>query len=485
MPLLISFFDRKLLFLFISIFFASHLFYYGLAFSWLEQQRIAELILGVFACGLWFFSRLNLSRFQSPPVFFPILLLIFVLGLLSSLYAMYPAWALKEWAKFVGLAALAWCIGRHFQVQAAQKALLILFVAVLALSTVGFFAFYAASFSTGTQQIDPYLMYMGFDNPRFYNQFQTVALPLVFALWLREQLAGGVLQAPELAPVGHGKFVQRLLSPRCLAVLLVLQWMIVWALAGRGVLLGLFGALLALALAGRVRVKSWFASYLRFAALGWGLYALMFKLTPMLLGHESAIATNLRFGLSGRELIWQKAWDMILAQPLLGAGPLHYAATRQFNSAHPHQMLLQFGAEWGVPATLLFALLCFWGVRRGLQVFRANQDPLDFGLLLSLTSSLLLAQFDGVFVMPYTETCLALVAGLAMARWGVGQWRIAPKQAYLGQAVWMLLLLLAMGVMGKILLWEAPSLHETSKHFYKTQVSGSPPRFWDQGWIPM
>lgn len=47
------------------------------------------------------------------------------------------------------------------------------------------------------------------------------------------------------------------------------------------------------------------------------------------------------------------------------------------------------------------------------------------------------------------------------------------------------LLLLAITIIGRILILDVPVLHETSMKFYKEHGIGSPPRFWDQGWIPM
>jgi len=45
--------------------------------------------------------------------------------------------------------------------------------------------------------------------------------------------------------------------------------------------------------------------------------------------------------------------------------------------------------------------------------------------------------------------------------------------------------MVAMAIIASILIMDVPLLHETSIRFYKEHNIGSPPRFWDQGWIPM
>src|SRR5690606_36380613 len=111
--------------------------------------------------------------------------------------------------------------------------------------------------------------------------------------------------------------------------------------------------------------------------------------------------------------------------PWLGVGPMHYSAVVNPISAHPHQVVLQWLAEWGVIATGLAIIIAGWGSIHGLKYLRRQQaEPIDAALWLSIIGALVLAQVDGVFVMPYTETWLAILIGLAMARWA--KLRVVP-----------------------------------------------------------
>jgi hypothetical protein len=175
---------------------------------------------------------------------------------------------------------------------------------------------------------------------------------------------------------------------------------------------------------------------------------------------------------------------MIKANPFLGVGPLHYSAVWNHIGAHPHQATLQFLAEWGIPATLLFLFSIITGMLRGASIIRNNTDVLDAALWMALLASLTLAQVDGVFAMPYTEGWLAVIAGLALARWRSPS-GAAAMNSPIRQGMFFVLLLLAITIIGRILILDVPVLHETSMKFYKEHGIGSPPRFWDQGWIPM
>lgn len=309
-------------------------------------------------------------------------------------------------------------------------------------------------------------MYPGFDNPRFYGQFQVLLIPILHGLSSQQGW--------------HKKlFNQKVIYPT-----LLLQWCIVWALAGRGVLLGLGMACVITLLATGGRYKTLLLQVLAFVLAGAALYFLLFFCIPEWAGLARDIPSGLRFGLSKREVLWQGAWEMIRTNPLLGVGPLHYSAVWNHIGAHPHQATLQFLAEWGIPATLLFLFSIMVGMLRGVSMVRNNTSVLDVSLWMALLAALTLAQVDGVFAMPYTEGWLAVIAGLARARWKspVGAVSMACS---IRRAIFSMLLLFATAIIARILIVDVPLLHEASMKFYEEHNIGSPPRFWDQGWIPM
>lgn len=449
----------------VIMFASTSLIYWPFTNSWLEQQRVAELILALFAC-----LSFALIGFRKPIRHVELIITaVFALGLVSSLLAEYPLWAMKEWAKCLGLYLLAYWVAKQFSHPAARHFLGAVVLTVAALLALQFLAFYTSAFVSGTYNINPDLLYPGFDNPRFYGQVMVMLLPLL--TWL-------VL------------YFSSVNKRRCLTlgiVISVVQWMILIALAGRGSWLGLFLAHMVLFfLAPRFRrLITWQCSM---ATGGLLLYGVMFHLIPWILS-ISAPLRELDFGLSRREVLWQGAWDMALAHPWLGVGPLHFSAVWNHIGAHPHQAFLQWAAEWGFVATLLAVGVAACGMWHGLSYLRNNINAgnLDAALWLALAAVLVLAQVDGVFVMPYTETWLAIIAGLAMARWQqppVGKVSVPLSCSLVAWGMRGLSIAAAL-VIVCVLLFDVPYLYDASNGFWAHHKIGSPPRFWDQGWIPM
>lgn len=62
---------------------------------------------------------------------------------------------------------------------------------------------------------------------------------------------------------------------------------------------------------------------------------------------------------SSRTVLWWRAWELVAAHPFLGVGPLHFAHDSAALNlpAHPHNWVMQIGAEWGLPALLVDGLL--------------------------------------------------------------------------------------------------------------------------------
>jgi O-antigen ligase len=325
-----------------------------------------------------------------------------------------------------------------------------------------FLVYYMTAFVSGMWMLDADLLFNGFSNPRFFGQFQVMLMPVMALLVerCRQQLRWALAALLTLA--------------------LVSQWCIAFTLGGRGLRLGLLVSHLALLLINR---KLWRILALQAAAalFGFLLFVLLFKLIPLWLGLDPALRDNLRTSLSGRERIWQWAWEMALANPWLGAGPMHYSATYNPIAAHPHQVVLQWLAEWGFAATLIALALGAWGLLHGARHLRqASANELDAGLWGAIVGALVLAQVDGVFVMPYTETWLALLIGLALARWS----RTAtPSRTHrLACAIIAIPVLL---VLGNVLIREVSILPQNIEAYMIEHHTGWTPRFWSQGWILM
>jgi len=136
--------EMLLLAFFLVVFSSTSLSYWLLDYSWLEQQRITQLLLVLFA------SLVVVSGYfrSSSPVISPsrALLLALVLGLVSALLSQYPDWALKEWAKYASSVALIFYLGHILRQASAQQLVLFMLLVTSIILAVQFYAFYLASF---------------------------------------------------------------------------------------------------------------------------------------------------------------------------------------------------------------------------------------------------------------------------------------------------------------------------------------------------
>lgn len=386
------------------------------------------------------------------------LLALLALGLLSSSQAANPWMALRELLNFAGLAALAAVLAsqRESALQLLPRAAA-LAVSAYALPVLGM-ALIGASQGL---PLGADLPLPGFANRRYFNHVQTVALPL--AVW-------GI--ASFRSPALRGLSVLGLLAS---AVLL-------WITMGRGSLLALGAAIAVLALLslrGRREARplalGFAACLLLAAALAALLQALAKPLTQAAgLWNEPAAlelgSDHSRFGL------WLRAWEMAVQSPCLGAGPMHYALGNPYKAAHPHSLPLQLLAEWGLPASLIFGLLLVWLLAALLRRLAAasGQEFQQGACLLAAWAAVIVDSFvSGLWVMPVSQTWLAMLMGLSWA------W-LSPTPS--GLRRWNLLPLL---LSGALLLHCLPELRQLPSHveLVKRQLSGevARPRFWFHG----
>lgn len=441
-------------------------------FSWHDQQRLYQLLLLIVSASTAFF----LHPSALPRYAVTLLCVVLGAGLLSVFSADFPLWAAKEWARYAGLVLLAISIAHCARQPWFFKVIVYLLAAAAFLNAFQFAGFYAMAFLTEIYMFNADILFTGFSNPRFLNQFQVLFMPLLAGLTLLHWTSGGRYR--------------RLISS-VLFITLLVHWCIALSLGSRGLWLGLAASHLALLL---FFPRFWrlLAIQLTAGILGFLLYELLFFVIPEWLGQEALLRSSLRFGLSKREVLWSAAWRMFLDNPWLGVGPMHFSATLNPVAAHPHQALLQWLAEWGVFATLAACCLAFLGMWHGLfRVRNPQAEPLDAALWLSIGGALAVAQVDGVFVMPNTETWLAIIIGLAVARWSAPvevATSMPPQTAaysHLVQFSYKVLAIAVIIVFGNVLLNEVPTLPEDSEAHMEKHRTGYFPRFWLQGWIPM
>ncbi|MGY2170082.1 O-antigen ligase family protein [Pseudomonas gingeri] len=437
-----------------------------------DWQRVVFVGLGVFSVIFFYFTR-GAGRFCSSSLCrlnITIFAMLFFVGLISSLNSHQPVWAFSEiavWCVFLLLVFLffffRWLIG-----EGADYIFLIFIFFLCALKVAQFLSSTLSAFLGDINPLDTDLLLDGFSNKRFYGQFQTFTLPLLtFPLLL-------------LSTQRSAKY--------WIFTLLGLWWLIAISGGTRGTWLGLGVASMILYLTGYAG-RYWIRWQLAAVLIAGLLYWLIFSVLTDYCGIQirSMASDRLTTSLSGRGPLWQQAWDMIRERPWLGFGPMHFADIHNPIAAHPHQAILQWASEWGVPSTLLVMWLVgrgLWATFRLIRERADSSDPVDLlrvCLFASLIGALTQSMVDGVIVMPYSQLWLSLVVGWLM---GIHAWKGEPAKpnAFIHWS-WMGISTAAVLFLVYVVIRDVPHLDERNR-LYQEQYGGHfQPRFWTQGVI--
>lgn len=249
-----------------------------------------------------------------------------------------------------------------------------------------------------------------FGNRRFLNHAQLVMVPLLFGLSLQ---LGQEMGARAI------RWGIRLVLSTHLALLI--------ASGGRAAMLGFV-------IAGSVGIGLLWArrgDVLRDAILvivgGLTIYGLLFTgLGPYEQFGGVTERTELAYSRpadvsNGRYDLWAAAARMVADKPLLGVGPMHFAYYSGRHSGSPHNVVLQFAAEWGVPATLILLGLALLGIKRWWIFIRKTAPESEryvrgVALKCAVVGTLVSSMFDGsLLIVPVAQVWLVLLLGLLVA----------------------------------------------------------------------
>lgn len=254
-----------------------------------------------------------------------------------------------------------------------------------------------------------------FSKPRFYNQFQSWAIPVVAAL-------------PILFP--------RKRSVRWLCLLtLALLWYVLLMTAGRGTLVALFCSFVfAMVFLPSIRAYliKWQSAGILAGALIYVVVLASFG-TPEIHNSEAGSTPDVSesryfaeslgrpmMHTSGRSWMWATALEDVKKYPLLGIGPYNYSCTRDHWFGHPHSFPVQFAAEWGLVAATAMVLVFAWlllSMTRALRNMEhgENDESLFPSLLLvSFLAAMVHACLSGILIMPASQVTGILVCGLLL-----------------------------------------------------------------------
>lgn len=439
-------------------------------FSYHDWQRVFQIAVAVCAVA-YGLSVPRAARCVDNPTAIGLALIV-GLGLISSLLAHQPPWALTELALVISCAATAVAVWRARREggEPLDRGLILFVLLLCLIKSVQYLYAGALAFTSGTTVLNPDLLLSGFSNKRFYGQFQTFTLPL---------LALPLLLCSTTQRVRAGMFA-----------LLCIWWLIAISGGTRGTWLGLGAAGAVLMLLGPSG-RRWLAWQLAALCVGLLLYWLLFTVLAEHLGVgvSNAAADRLTTSLSGRGAIWWQAWDMIIQRPLLGFGPMQFADIANDVAAHPHQAILQWASEWGVPSALCVIALVARASWATVAVLRerassvSSVDLLRLCLFAALIGALTQAMVDGVIVMPVSQLWLALVAGWLMA---LHVWRAPPTASVpILYKMWLVTSVVAVGLLVFVAIRDVPHLKQRIHDYVGSSQRLLQPRFWAQGVIAL
>ncbi|AMO97240.1 O-Antigen ligase family protein [Collimonas fungivorans] len=378
-----------------------------------DNQRILQIfcvmLSALLGMRILFLSRREIiPRLYDKPVMF-FLVLFFVLGFISSIVAYSPRRALFEWANFLSLVIMSLLIASEMRTKGSVLLDKMLFVCGLGCGLYIFMEIiiYVAVINAGGQPANEILI-LGFDNYRFLNHVQTITLPFLGLFAVRSN------------DTRRKVFAWTVLS---------MWWALLFLTAGRGTFIGVLAGLCVTAMFLRREALPWCKVMLYSGLFGFGAYLLFYVLIPMSLGLHpfgfllSVVGRTLDNPGSSRWLLWIRAWEIIMAHPWLGAGPLHFAHFGRIvqNGAHPHNWVLQIACEWGIPALLclIAALALAFKKLLAARRYTALKDGKNQLILAAWLTTGVAVLVDGLvsglFVMPSSQLWIALYIGCT---WG-------------------------------------------------------------------
>ena len=449
--------------------------------QWHDGQRLAELmLLGIIVLAnartparhrivsIW----ANLAPWIRAALF-----AAFVLGLVSAAQSHLPRWAMLEWGLLLLLLIVVLAVAADRLAGGANidRWIIVILYATAAAYVVKMVVVYVAMLTVGARYgmvFNVRDLYTGFSNIRFFGHVQTMLIPFLMlpALW----------------------WTRTSLQRICVGIVPVLWWMLAVASGSRGTWVALAIGVFAVLLFGGPSGRRWIKWQITGLFCGLFCYAIFVMLVPQLLEQPASFQHRAEdiISLSLRDVIWTSAINFSWENPLLGVGPMHFAYFANTVAAHPHNAVLQFIAEWGFPAALLFTVvfatggLTFAGrVRRIVTSPDARTGMIAVALLASLTGAAAQAMVDGVLVMPVSQILLAMMIGWALGLYLTGNHeteQCGALEKTLGAGIIVLAVAsVVYGVQSEIGHVEQREDAYLAAHPFIRLM----PRFWAQGWI--
>nr|WP_306801341.1 O-antigen ligase family protein [Endozoicomonas sp. ONNA1] len=227
------------------------------------------------------------------------------------------------------------------------------------------------------------------------------------------------------------------------------------------------------------------STHLKSFGFGLLLYILLVQIVPSLFGSSSNFDFE-RFVVanstsSGRVELWKIALKSIQDNPVFGVGPQHFI-TLVGSPGSPHNIILQWATELGIPAAICLIILIIWGGNsylRGLiyrvhsGLLTSHQQLVQISAFTALLSASIHSQVSGVFISPMSQMLMILVVGFCM---GVHSKNLTSRVSVSKWFVIIFLLLFSLAYIA-IFYWE----YFSGNYPTTLEFQSNAPRFWRNG----
>jgi O-antigen ligase len=314
----------------------------------------------------------------------------------------------------------------------------------------------------------PWHAFPGYENPRYFNHTQTLSIPLLLAysVWPRAALP----------------------LRRLAGVAVMLHFFLIGIFLARATVVSLVVASLLVCVA--LRERRLVKALSLYAALGALLYVVGFMLLPHLLGIAEVPAfrdAGDRSSIEARIYLWKIALQAVSEHPWLGIGPMHFAHTINGEAAHPHNIYLQVASEYGLPFVMTAVASTALWLHRRLQLSRQGKGTedaiIEAGCLIAIVGALFDGLFSGNFVMPMSQSWIALCVALLLALQRGRDGRTEDARGHTMARVVRLGVAAAMAAVLVSMVQELAQSDVNLVHGPSLTPAQSNPRFWLDGWF--
>lgn len=358
------------------------------SYDYHNHQRIWQIVL---LATISFILIIKLNRKaivfrEFPKQYLALLITLLATGIASAICSTEIAFSLFYTFHIILLTLLLFYCS---QFSSKKSILLFIYAFVIAHTALVLICFLNIVFSLyETKPLNPFVIYSGFINIRFFNQVQVFILPLLIFLLKYKKIT------------------------RVVAFILIINLLLIFIGQARGAFLAFICTLIVGYFLTSTLNRQFKISFLCLVISG----ALFIGLSQL----GGATHSEVRATTSGRIDIWLNTLSNLdYSHILLGNGPgiYEHSINNRAPFSHPHNSLVEVLNEWGLVATLCLITLVSATLKSAYtHLSKYKKDVITECLAYSFFIGVAYSLLSGVHVMPVSQTLLFIIWGFLIAR---------------------------------------------------------------------